>query len=191
MLKKYIPHRKDDEKIILVLRRHPFIVTTKLLFWGVVALAPVALYLVLGEVLLPFISNQYIYPIVVLFISTYYLYLWLFAFHTFVDYYLDVWLVTNHRIINVEQKGMLNRIISEQQLDRIQDVTSETKGLFSTLLDYGTVHIQTAGEQARFMFKQIPAPARIAQTVIQLVTQHQAAAETAPTPPPQISQPSN
>lgn len=120
----------------------------------------------------PFLSGPIFFPIVVLFTTIYYLYVWLFVLHTFVDYYLDVWIVTNHRIVNVEQRGLFNRTISEQRLYRIQDVTSEIKGMFATFLDYGTVYLQTAGEKTRFVFKQIKGPQRCANKISQLVEQN-------------------
>ena len=104
--------------------------------------------------------------------SAYYLFIWLFFFHAFVDYYLDIWIVTDRRIVNIEQKGLFAREVSEQKLFRIQDVTSELKGIIPTFLNFGTVYIQTAAEEPRFVFKQIPDPGRVAQTIIKLVEEN-------------------
>src|SRR3989338_3096464 len=124
MLKFFIPHRSEGEQIILLLRRHPFIIAVKLGFWLVVATMPPLFMLILGnEVEALFIHNLF-GPLAVLFTSTYYLFTWLFVLHTFVDYYLDVWIVTNERIINIEQRGLFSRTVSEQKLYRVQDVTS-------------------------------------------------------------------
>ena len=188
MLAFYIPHRKEGETLVMLLRRHPFVIVTKLAFWVVVAVAPVVFYF-LAKDATPFVfNNSVVYPIVVLFTSVYYLYLWLFAFHSFVDYYLDVWIVTNYRIINIEQRGLFSRTVSEQELDRIQDVTSELKGFFSTMLDFGTVYIQTAGEQVRFVFKQIPDPYGVSRKITKLAEQrrqaHQETEQKIPTQPP-------
>lgn len=172
MINFYLPHRKKDEKIILLYRRHPFILIVKIAFWFVVAMMPLFFYLILGEIVSPFLSHPLVAPIVILFIITYYLYIWLFMLYTFVDYYLDVWIVTNYRVVNVEQKGLFNRVISEQRLYRIQDVTAEIKGIFSTFLDYGTVYIQTAGEQTRFIFKQIKGPRHCATKITRLIEQN-------------------
>lgn len=172
MINFYLPHRKKGEKIILLYRRHPFILLYKISFWVIVAIMPVAFYLILGKIVLPFLSNPLFSPIVILFITTYYLFIWLFMLHTFVDYYLDVWIVTNHRVVNIEQKGLFNRITSEQQLYRIQDVTAEVKGVFSTFLDFGTVYVQTAGEKSRFIFKQIKGPRRCATKITMLVEEN-------------------
>ncbi|NUM25887.1 MAG: PH domain-containing protein [Candidatus Buchananbacteria bacterium] len=172
MIKFFIPHRKDGEKIIFFLRRHPFTIAIKIVFWAIVAIMPLAFHLILEDTVSSLLTNQYIAPIIILFLSLYYLYVWLFMFHSFVDYYLDVWIVTNHRVINIEQKGLFSRTVSEQKMYRIQDVTSELKGLFGTFLDFGTVYIQTAGEQARFIFKQIPQPQEVARKINQLVEEN-------------------
>lgn len=172
MINFYIPHQKPDEKIMLLLRRHPIILFAKIAFWGVVAIMPLLLYLILGDILLPLFLSPKIYPIIILFTTVYYLYIWLFALYTFVDYYLDVWIVTNHRVVNIEQMGLFHRVTSEQQLYRIQDVTAETKGVFSTLLNYGTVYIQTAGEQTRFSFEQIKNPQACANQVTLLIEEN-------------------
>jgi len=172
MLKFFIPHRGKGEQIILLLRRHPFIIAVKLAFWLVVATMPPLFMIVLGGEMDVLFNHDLFGPLAILFTSIYYLFVWLFALHTFVDYYLDVWIVTNERIINVEQRGLFSRTVSEQKLYRVQDVTSELKGIFSTLLTFGTVYIQTAGETQRFIFKQVPDPSHIARRVMQLAEEN-------------------
>lgn len=169
MLKFYIPHRRDGEKIILFLRRHYFIILAKIILWAIVAILPAIFYFLFKDVLAGLFINELFTPILVLFTSIFYLYIWLFAFHSFVDYYLDIWIVTSERIVNIEQKGLFARTVSEQKIHRIQDVTSELKGFFSTTLDYGTVYIQTAAEKPRFVFKQVPNPYSIARKINKIV----------------------
>ena len=168
MLKFYVPHKEEGEKIIILLRRHWIVIMSKLLFWSITALMPVILYFIIRDVFAGIIQTEFFAPIAVLFLSIYYLYVWLFAFHSFLDYYLDVWIVTSHRILNIEQKGLFARTVSEQKLSRIQDVTSEVKGVIPTMFNFGTVFIQTAGEQPRFIFKQIPDPYQVARKVAEL-----------------------
>ena len=108
------------------------------------------------------------YPLIVLSISAYYLFIWLFFFFTFIDYYLDVWIITNERIVDVRQEGFFARIISEQRLYRIQDVTSEVQGFFPTIFKYGNIYVQTAGSKQRFFFSEIPHPDRVRDEIIKL-----------------------
>ena len=69
-----------------------------------------------------------------------------------------LWIITNKRIINIEQKGLFSREISELELDKIQDVSADIIGIIPTFLGYGDIYIQTAGETEKFIFKNIPDP---------------------------------
>ena len=82
--------------------------------------------------------------------------------------HLDVWTVTTDRVINREQNGLFNRVVSEMDLYRIQDVTAEQKGFFPTILHYGNVYIQSAGVKERFIFEQVPSPYRVAKIIQKL-----------------------
>jgi uncharacterized membrane protein YdbT with pleckstrin-like domain len=97
--------------------------------------------------------------------------------------------VTNDRILNIEQQGLFSRTVSELDLINIQDVTSEVKGIIPTIFNYGTVHVQTAGEAARFVFEQVPAPERIRQRILEMVTEDKKRehAMLNATPPPAAS----
>ena len=172
MKKFFLPHAEEKEKIIMLLRRHWFVIFLKILLWSATAILPVIFYFLMNNFFQLLIFNEAMQAIFVLTISIYYMYIWLFAFYSFVDYYLDVWIVTTERILNIEQKGLFSRQVSEQRLSRIQDVTSEVTGFFPTILDYGTVYIQTAGEQVRFVFKQVPNPRQVAKKIIAIIEQN-------------------
>jgi uncharacterized membrane protein YdbT with pleckstrin-like domain len=77
--------------------------------------------------------------------------------------------VTNKRIVNVEQKGLFSRVVSEKELSRMQDVTSEVHGFIATFFSYGDIYIQTAGTKERFVFKQVPDAPHVAQEITNLV----------------------
>src|SRR3989344_2375706 len=48
--------------------------------------------------------------------------MWIWLFWALVTYYLDVLIVTNERLVHIEQKGVFHRVISETRLSRIQDI---------------------------------------------------------------------
>ena len=89
-------------------------------------------------------------------------------FHQFVDYRLDTWIITNERIIDMQQLGLFDRVISELNINKVQDVTAEVHGQIQTFLDYGNVYIQTAGVQERFIFYSVPHPEEVARLIIQV-----------------------
>ena len=101
------------------------------------------------------------------------LFIWNFFFILWLDYYLDAWIVTTERIINIEQRGFFSRDISELKLTKIQDVTSEIIGVIPTLLNYGNIYVQTAGETERFTFYQIPNPNYVKNIIVELQEKEQ------------------
>lgn len=168
MINFFLPHRLDGEKIIMLVRRHPFAIFIKIGFWLLVSFIPPIFYLFLSEIYKSAIPTQLQIPLLYVLLSLYYIYIWLFIVFSYVDYYLDVWIITNERILDIEQKGLFNRVTSEQKLFRVQDVTAETKGFFQTLLNFGDVYVQTAGETQRFIFKQVHRPEFVAKKIIDL-----------------------
>jgi len=165
----HLPNQRKDEKIELFLRRHWLAVVSILI--GFTAL--VGLPLTVGYLFSPqldlVMSHPIFGPVLVVVGSMYFMAAWLFAFIEFTDYYLDVWIVTNERIINIEQEGLFHRTASELHLTAVQDATSDVRGIIRTLLDYGNVQIQTAGEKGRFVFKNISRPERIKEKILLLV----------------------
>ena len=93
---------------------------------------------------------------------------WIFFFLLWIDYYFDVWIITNKRVVNVEQKGLFNREVSELELERIQDITTDVKGVIPTFLNYGDVYVQTAGKTERFDFADVPDPYGIKDIIMNL-----------------------
>jgi hypothetical protein len=164
-----LPNKLTDEEVVKVMRRDLFILLKKILFFIVLVILP---YIFFYFIILPqfnLLHGPISYPLIVIGASSYYLFIWLFFFFSFIDYYLDVWVITNERIIDVQQRGFFSRIISEQKLFRIQDVTSEVHGIIPTLLRYGEVHVQTAGTKQRFLFHQVPDPDKVRDIIIKLV----------------------
>ncbi|MCD4761377.1 PH domain-containing protein [bacterium] len=164
-----LPNKLPNEKIIKVIRRDIFILFKKIvMFLGLILLPVIFFYFFIYAQ--PGIFNGTLsYPLIVLGTSAYFLFVWLFFFFSFIDYYLDVWIITNERIIDIEQRGFFSRIIAEHKLFRVQDVTSEVHGFFPTILKYGDVHIQTAGVKQRFHFHQVPNPNEIRDKIIKLI----------------------
>jgi len=97
-----------------------------------------------------------------------YLITWLYSFFVWVDYFLDIWIITSARVINVEQKGFFARSTSELDYTHIQDVESEIQGIIQTIFNYGDVYVQTAGSQGKFMFRHVGRPEKIKTLVMHL-----------------------
>ncbi|MEK9148296.1 MAG: PH domain-containing protein [Patescibacteria group bacterium] len=72
-----------------------------------------------------------------------------------IAYYLDIWVITDHRLIDVEQHGLFHREISEIPMERVQNVTIEIPGFVATVLKFGNIRIQTAGH-GEFTISEVP-----------------------------------
>jgi hypothetical protein len=163
----YFPGQEPNEKVIMVLRRHPWLLFKILFLYFVLLIIP----LLLNGIFQKMPISQQEEPIFLagILASVYYLYVLTFFFRAWVDHYLDLWVVTDKRIVNIEQKGLFSRTISTVKLYRIQDVTSEVKGFLPTFFHYGNVLIQSAGHEGHFIFKQIPNPYSVSRKITALV----------------------
>ena len=92
---------------------------------------------------------------------------WLVSTLSFVNYYLDVFVVTSERIIHIEQHGPFSRTVAELRLERVQDVTVEQHGMLATFLHFGNLRVQTAGEASEFVFFAIPHPLRAKELIME------------------------
>lgn len=159
----------SDETIELMLRRHKVAIGTKFGLFFMGCLAPIVAYaLMITYTTLLDDTSGFIYLLIILLASSFYLYMILFLYHSWVDYYLDIWTVTNKRIIAVEQRGLFHRTTSELRMDRIQDVSSVIKGVLSTFFKFGTIHVQTASEQDKFNFTDVPNAEEVARKIMNL-----------------------
>lgn len=172
-IENQIPSRQQDEKLILFLRRHWAILLGRWIIFLSMGLIPVGFYFYLTYSYPWILTNAFWYPLLLLLASSYYLFIILFLFNSFIDFYLDVWIVTDQRIINIEQRGLFNREIAEHSLDRIQDISGFQKGFWQTFFNFGNIHVQTAGEVQHFIFRQVGKPFEIVRVLNNLVQKHE------------------
>lgn len=164
--------QKPDEKIILTVRRHPITFVPYALFFLLLLIIPFGLYWLLNNSSLSsYLQSQAGYVTAVLAASIYYLSCFLFFYTYFVTFHLDLWIVTNDRLLDMEQKSLFNRIISELDLFQIQDATSEVKGIFGSIFNYGNLILQTAGTVERFVFRSVANPSKLREIILNLAAE--------------------
>lgn len=151
----------SDEKIILLLRKHiitnvPWFLASTILF-----------FIPFFTPLLAPIFNIETIPLRFQFIGLLLWYLFTFSivFQNFLRWYYNVYIVTDHRVIDVDFFSLLYKEISDGPLERIQDVTYSMGGVASALFNYGNVFIQTAAEVPNFVFDAVPSPDRVVKTI--------------------------
>lgn len=173
-----LPNQKIDEKTIFFLRRHWTTVLQIFSSMLILYIVPAGIAWYFYEEILIWLTDPFLGPLLAIVMGMYVMGVWLLTFVQFTNYYLDAWIVTNRRVINIEQNSLFNRTASELPLSVVQDVTSEVKGIVQTVLDFGNVYIQTAGEKDRFVFENIPHPEKIKEEVVRFVQEEKARVAT-------------
>lgn len=147
-------HLEENERILLVLHRHWFVLVRELsavilmIFAGIMAFSAKSVWYVL-------IAASVLNHLAAFLLSLYALLILVLVFAIWINYRLDVWIITTKRVIDVEQRGLFNREISEFLVANIQDITTEVPTMIMTLLGFGNMTIQTAG-QKNFIVREIP-----------------------------------
>lgn len=88
-----------------------------------------------------------------------------------IDYLLDKLVVTNKRVVWINWKGVFNKHESETELHDIQDIETTDKGLLSklSLLDYGTLQIETAATTTTIIFTDCKYPHEVKLSILKEV----------------------
>lgn len=74
-------------------------------------------------------------------------------------------LITDKNLIQITQTGLFIRNVARLSIANVEDVSAGQRGILSTIFNYGTLTIQTAGEHPNFIFKTCPDPNRYAGRV--------------------------
>lgn len=81
-------------------------------------------------------------------------------------YQSNVVYVTSDKIAQVLQNTLFDRKISQLSIGDVQDVTTQQKGLFARMFNYGTLVIETAGEQSNYTFTYTPKPYEASRAIV-------------------------
>lgn len=147
---------KKDEAVVAVIRKH----------W-ITLIIPLVFSIIVVGVLIGFVDFFFsssigaaAWSIIVLITVFYGTYHW-------VIHYFDSFIITDMRIIDIDQTGLFKRTVSETTFDKVQDVTYTIAGLFATAMDYGTVSVQTAGAENKIELDHVPHPKKVHEVILE------------------------
>lgn len=146
---------KDAEDVRLVVRRHPmtlapglfvalllivvpFFLLFPLFSWGVAGMA-LFVVAVLGGIVV--------------------------AVRTFILWDADVLVITTLRLVDVDQKGVFSRFVTEIPLPSIQDASWHRRGIMDTVFKIGTLSIQTAAGSTPMTVNRVAHPGKIHELI--------------------------
>lgn len=158
---------KPDEKVLVVARHHWFVFFRDIIGIALLFLLPFFAVPLLnlfvanggGAVSIPSGFGFF-------FASLWALILWQMLFARWTDYYFDIWIVTNWRIIDIDQRGFFNRDTATLlNLDKVQDVATRLNSVIGNLLGFGDVQVQTAAAHREFIFKEANRPVELEKII--------------------------
>jgi hypothetical protein len=76
-------------------------------------------------------------------------------------------LITNENIIEVKQISLFSRRVAHLSMINVEDVTVHKDGILQTVLNYGSLFVQTAGERENFNFTNAPDPHQYRRFIIE------------------------
>ena len=149
-----LENQADDEKILRVWRHHWFTIIGPVARTMAFAIVPIGILIYNIATGFPMFGNVFLFILwlVILAITITY------AAYEWVSWWSDVFVLTNYRVIDVQQHGFFDRKYSEANLSNIQDVSQEISGVFPTMLNYGDVLVQTAGANVKISITDVGNP---------------------------------
>ncbi len=163
----------SNEKVLRVVHKHWFVLLANVFILITFVFIPIVLLFVLH--LIPFENfvsfRGSSFDAEAFFLFLWLLIVWLIGWAMWIDYYLDVLIITNKRIFDIKQHGFFKRASASFRIDRIQNVTVDQKGIIQTLLDFGTLQMQTAGDNENLTATHIPRPYEIKKIINEMQDQ--------------------
>lgn len=160
---------QPGEEIILAVRKHWLVFLGGLIPHVILGYLPIiGLQILKGLETLPGWTNVIVIenPWVKFALGVWWLFIWLAIFSNFSRHYLDLWILTNKRIIDIDQVDFFHRQVSSLFLDRVQDVSTDISGFFETLLGFGTITVESAGVEKKFFMPDIENPKHIRDRIM-------------------------
>lgn len=160
--------QEKDEDVILFLRQHPVILLPSVFIVALLILTPILILPSFFSLTpLPFeVPVRYI----VIGVAFWYVMTFGVALTSFLRWFFNIYIVTQRRIIDIDFLHLLYKEFSEARIDKVQDLSFKSGGIFAAFFDYGDVVVQTAGDTPNIDFEYVPKPAKVVETISELIT---------------------
>ena len=165
-------HLEEDEKIIIIVRKHWF-----RLFYRCAGVITTALLPLIGWIIVTNVLDSASATITIdydqynkhfLYIYTLWLLInWMSLAYIWTDHYLDIWCITDRRIIAINQVSLFRRQTGSFRLEKLQDMNIEINGFIATMLHFGSIEAQTAsGSEEEFQVRYMPRPRELKAIIL-------------------------
>lgn len=158
---KYFDDQFDDEDVLYVFRHHPIVMRKGLVFGllgPLIGIIPAAINPNLGfGIFFGGLAAGVVLGLLIFSLP-------------WIGWYFSVYIVTDQRFIQITQKGLLHRSVSDINLHQIQTMNYEISGLEQTLLGFGTIKMQTyVGD---LVIHSVHHPAKVQKKILDILREY-------------------
>lgn len=156
-----------DEKIYVLVRMHwirniGWIINN--IFYALIPFISIII-LQLLNISIEFLS----FRVFIIILLAYYSIIFSNVIKNFYDWYYDIYIVTNHRILDYEFSPFQGYKVAEAPLRSLEDVEEQSLGFLADMLNYGTIKVRTASNAGELSFDYIADPTRVRDVIMDLV----------------------
>lgn len=126
---------KKDEKLMRIVHKH----------WAsfIIPISKTFLILIIPFFLIFFLFSSVIGAII--------FFIWVaagffYGIYSWLTWYFDSFIITDKRLINIDQKSLFTRSVSEVGINSVQDVTYEINGFLASAFNFGILRVATAAK---------------------------------------------
>lgn len=92
----------------------------------------------------------------------------LYAIYRYILWLLNSYVFTNQRLINATYHNIFHKQVIETPLERILNISYQTKGVFQSLFNYGDVVVQIVGLTEALVLKNVRKPSDLKDFIWQI-----------------------
>lgn len=80
----------------------------------------------------------------------------------------NVLIITTDRVVDIDQRGFFDKVVSDVPYGQIEDVSGRIKGFWGTIFRYGSLQIQTGNGKVQIVVEKIKQPVYLQQEINEL-----------------------
>ena len=163
------PGQREDEIIFVYSHHHLFRIIPFLVICIILYAVPVVAVMIMGISGVTLMTEGK--DIAALLAGLYWLIVSFVFMVSWIGYYYDLYIVTDRRIISIDQHRLFSRNIKEISFEAIQDVDTVAHNFWQVQFNYGDIIVRTSADNTSFPLKDIPSPKKVAFFITDLLEQ--------------------
>lgn len=157
-------HQEEDEHIELFLRQH-WVTNISWLATAILGLLLPFFIISIKFFIQSFVSLSIPTDLYMASIILWYMFILAYIIESFLHWYFNIYIVTNHHLVDINFWNLLYRDITEVRLNDVESARTHIRGVLGPLFNYGDVIIETAAERQNIQFLQVPNPDIVAERI--------------------------